>query len=306
MPHRSWLFVPGDSEKKLGKALATGADVLILDLEDSVVAEHKAIARQMVGDWLSAHRVQPGAGQLAGQLTGQGTGQRTELWVRINTLDSRLWRDDLLAVLPGAPDGIMLPKSAGPESVQQLSAEIYELEGRSGLAPNAVKIIPLVSETAGAALSIGNYAAAAMPRLAGLTWGAEDLSAAIGATRKRDKDGHWTDTFRFARTQTLLAAHARGVAAIDTLHADFADAKGLKRAAEEARADGFAGMLAIHPAQVEIINAAFTPSEAELAEARAIVDAFSANPGSGTLQIDRRMIDRPHYKLALRVLGLEE
>ena len=293
MPQRSWLFVPGDSEKKLGKALATGADVLILDLEDSVAVENKPAARALVGTWLAAHR------------DHRAEGQRIGRWVRINTLDSRLWRDDLLAVLPGAPDGIMLPKSAGPESVQQLSAEIYELESRSGLAPNAVKIIPLVSETAGAALSIPSYAVTAMPRLAGLTWGAEDLSAAIGATRKRDKDGRWTDTFRYARTQTLLAAHARGVAAIDTLHADFADAKGLKRAAEEARADGFAGMLAIHPAQVEIINAAFTPSEDELDEARAIVEAFKQNPGVGTLQIDRRMIDRPHYKLALRVLGLD-
>jgi len=294
MPVRSWLFVPGDSEKKLGKAIATGADVLILDLEDSVAHENKAAARAMAGQWLAAHRQ---------QLTD---GRRRGRWVRINALDSRQWREDLAAVLPGAPDGIMLPKSAGPESVQQLSAEIYELEGRSGLAPNAVKIMPLVSETPAAALTIASYAGASMPRLAGLTWGAEDLSAAIGATRKRDAEGRWTDAFRLARTQTLLAAHASGVMAIDTLHADFADAKGLKRAAEEARADGFAGMLAIHPAQVEVINQAFTPSEAELAEARAIVDAFKSNPGAGTLQIDRRMIDMPHYKLALRVLGLEE
>ena len=294
MPIRSWLFVPGDSEKKLGKAVATGADVLILDLEDSVAAENKAAARAMAGAWLAAHRQQVTDGKRQGR------------WVRINALDSRQWREDLLAVLPGAPDGIMLPKSAGPESVQQLSAEIYELEGRAGLAPNAVKIMPLVSETAAAALTIARYADAAMPRLAGLTWGAEDLSAAISATRKRDQDGRWTDTFRYARTQTLLTAHAAGVSAIDTLHADFADEKGLKRAAEAARADGFAGMLAIHPAQIEIINAAFTPSEEELDEARAIVAAFKASPGAGTLQIDRRMIDMPHYKLALRVLGLEE
>lgn len=293
MAVRSWLFVPGDSEKKLGKAVATGADVLILDLEDSVAAENKGAARAMAGSWLAAHRQQVTDGKRQGR------------WVRINALDSNQWREDLIAVLPGAPDGIMLPKSAGPESVQQLSAEIYELEGRSGLAPNAVKILPLVSETAGAALTIGQYASATMPRLAGLTWGAEDLSAAIGATRKRDTEGRWTDTFRYARTQTLLAAHARGVIAIDTLHADFADGKGLKRAAEEARADGFAGMLAIHPAQVEIINAAFTPSEEEQAEAREIVAAFKANPGVGALQIDGKMIDMPHYKLALRVLGLE-
>ena len=294
MPVRSWLFVPGDSEKKLGKAAATGADALILDLEDSVAASNKAAARAMVGSWLGAHRAQVTDGKRMGR------------WVRINALDSRQWREDLQAVLPGAPDGIMLPKSAGPESIQQLSAEIYELESRSGLAPNSVKIIPLVSETPAAAITIPAYVGASLPRLAGLTWGAEDLSAAIGATRKRDADGRWTDAFRFARTQTLLAAHARGVMAIDTLHADFADAKGLKRAAEESRADGFSGMLAIHPAQVEVINQAFTASEAELTEARAIVAAFKASPDAGALQIDRRMIDMPHYKLALRVLGLEE
>lgn len=294
MSVRSWLFVPGDSEKKLSKAMGTGADVLILDLEDSVAHENKARARQMTGEWLAAHRQQVAGGKRPGR------------WVRINALDSRMWREDLMAVMPGAPDGIMLPKSAGPESVQQLSAEIYELESRSGLGPNSVKIMPLVSETAAAAITISAYATASMPRLAGLTWGAEDLSAAIGATRKRDAQGRWTDTFRFARTQTLLAAHARGAMAIDTLHADFADMRGLKRAAEEARADGFSGMLAIHPAQIEVINQAFTPSEEELAEARAIVEAFKANPGSGTLQIDRRMIDMPHYKLALRVLGIEE
>ena len=294
MAVRSWLFVPGDSEKKLAKAASTGADVLILDLEDSVAASNKAAARAMTASWLNAHRAQVTDGKRPGR------------WVRINALNSRLWREDLQAVLPGGPDGIMLPKSAGPESIQQLSAEIYELESRCGLAPNSVKIMPLVSETPLAAITIPAYVEASMPRLVGLTWGAEDLSAAIGATRKRDKDGHWTDAFRFARTQTLLAAHARGVMAIDTLHADFADLKGLKRAAEESRADGFSGMLAIHPAQIEVINQAFTASDEELAEARAIVAVFKASPEAGALQIDRRMIDLPHYKLALRVLGLEE
>ncbi len=217
-----------------------------------------------------------------------------------------MWRDDLLAVLPGAPDGIMLPKSMGPESVQELAAELYELEGRNGIVVGTTRILPLVSETASAAITIPSYLGASLPRLAGLTWGAEDLSAAIGATRKRNPDGNWTDAFRFARTQTLLTAHAKGVFAIDTLHADFADEAGLRQSAEAARADGFAGMLAIHPAQVPIINAAFTPSEEELAEARAIVSAFQAAPDAGTLQIDRRMIDRPHLKLAQRLLGIEE
>ncbi len=293
MAVRSWLFVPGDSEKKLSKVAASGADVVIVDLEDSVTHDNKPRAREMAREWLSAHRQQV-------------TERRMGRWVRINALDSRMWRDDLLAVLPGAPDGIMLPKSAGPESVQQLGAELYELEQRSGVPANSTKILPLVSETAAAAITIPSYLGAPLPRLAGLTWGAEDLSAAIGASRKRDKDGNWTDAFRFARTQTLLTAHARGIVAIDTLHADFADEKGLKRAAEESRADGFAGMLAIHPAQVPIINAAFTPSEEELAEARAIITAFSANPSAGALQIDRRMIDRPHLLLAQRLLGIAE
>ena len=293
MAVRSWLFVPGDSEKKLGKVAASGADVVIVDLEDSVTYDNKVRARDMAREWLQAHRQ---------QVTERKMGR----WVRINALDSRMWRDDLIAVLPGAPDGIMLPKSAGPESVQQLGAELYELEQRSGVAANSTRILPLVSETAAAAITIPAYANASLPRLAGLTWGAEDLSAAIGASRKRDKQGQWTDAFRFARSQTLLTAHARGVMAIDTLHADFADEKGLKRAAEESRADGFSGMLAIHPAQVPVINAAFSPSEEELEEARAIVAAFGANPGAGALSIDRRMIDRPHLKLAQRLLGIEE
>jgi citrate lyase subunit beta / citryl-CoA lyase len=294
MAIRSWLFVPGDSEKKLGKAVSAGADAIIVDLEDSVTTANKQIARELTRNWLTMHRQQVLQDRRLGR------------WVRINALDSHEWREDLIAVLPGAPDGIMLPKSAGPESVQHLAAELYELEGRSGIQAGTTKILPLVSETASAALTIARYVEAPSPRLAGLTWGAEDLSAAIGATRKRDAAGAWTDTFRYVRAQTLLTAHARGVPAIDTLYADFADEAGLKAAAEASSADGFSGMLAIHPAQVEVINRAFTPSEAELAEARAIVAAFAANPDAGALQIDRRMIDRPHLKLAQRVLGIEE
>jgi citrate lyase subunit beta/citryl-CoA lyase len=294
MAIRSWLFVPGDSEKKLAKTTATGADVIIVDLEDSVAPANKAGARALALEWLQLHRQ---------QLVQD---RKQARWVRINALDTPYWREDLIAVLPGAPDGIMLPKSAGPEAVQQLGAELYELEGRAGIQAGTTRILPLVSETAMAALGIAQYASASSPRLAGLTWGAEDLSAAIGATRKREASGRWTDTFRMVRSQTLLTAHARGVPAIDTLHADFADEAGLRAAAEAARADGFAGMLAIHPAQVPVINLAFTPSEDELAEARAIVAAFSENPDAGTLQIERRMIDRPHYLLARRVLGIED
>jgi len=246
--------------------------VIIVDLEDSVAPGNKAAARDIARTWL----------------------------------DTRDWRADLEAILPGAPDGIMLPKSAGPESVQQLAAELYELEGRSGIAAGSTKILPLVSETAMAAIGIAQYASASLPRMVGLTWGAEDLSAALGASRKRDASGVWTDTFRLVRAQTLLTAHARGVMAIDTLHADFSDLKGLQAAANAARADGFSGMLAIHPAQVEVINQAFTPSEEELEEARRIVAVFSESPDAGALQIDRRMIDRPHLKLAQRLLGIAE
>lgn len=292
MALRSWLFVPGDSEKKQAKAADTGADAIILDLEDSVTPANKARARELTLAWLQASRSATNGASAQGR------------WVRINALDSGLWRDDLDAVMSGAPDGIMLPKSAGPESVEQLGAELSALEQRHGLGEGSTRILPLVSETAAAAISIPAYAHAALPRLAGLTWGAEDLSAAIGATRKRGVDGQWTDAFRFARVQTLLTAHACEVMAIDTLHADFSDPAGLQRAAEAARADGFSGMLAIHPAQVAVINAAFTPSEAELAEARAIVAAFDANPDAGALQIEGRMIDRPHLKLAQRLLGI--
>lgn len=248
MAQRSWLFVPEYSEKKLGKANATGADAIIVDLEDLVTSENKARARGLACEWLAAHRR---------QVTQD---RRIARWVRINVLDSRMWRDDLVAVMPGAPDGRRRPKSAGPELVQQLAAELLRAgtEERDSDRHHA-GVLPLVSETAAAALTIPAYATASLPRLAGLTWGAEDLSAAIGASRKREKDGRWTDAFRLP-VPSALTAHACGVAAIDTLHADFADAKGLKRAAEEARADGFSGMLAIHPAQVEVINQASPPA----------------------------------------------
>lgn len=292
MPMRSWLFAPGDSEKKLAKLPYTGADVVILDLEDAVAPETKPRAREISRAWLEAYRTQI------------VEGQRQSRWVRINALDTAHWRDDLIAVMSGAPDGIMVPKASGPDQLLHLAAEIYELEQKHGIPNGATKLLPLVSETPAAALGIPAYIGATAPRLVGLTWGAEDLSAAIGATRKRGADGGWTDTFRMVRSTVLLTAHARGALAIDTLYADFGDLDGLKRAAEESSADGFSGMLAIHPAQVPVINAAFTPSAAELAEAQAIVDAFAADPGAGTVQLEQRMLDQPHLKQARRLLGL--
>jgi citrate lyase subunit beta/citryl-CoA lyase len=293
MAIRSWLFVPGDSDRKLAKAPDSGADAIIVDLEDSVAPAGKPQARVTAHDWL------------ASRAKGGNDQDGPALWVRINALDTGWWRDDLAAVMPAGPAGIMLPKAAGPAAVQTLAGELYEFEQALGLAPGRTRILPLVSETAASALDIPAYADASVPRLAGLTWGAEDLSAAIGAGRKRGADGNWTDTFRMVRAQVLLAAHARGVEAVDTLHADFRDEAGLKAAAEAARADGFTGMLAIHPAQVPIINAAFEPSAQERAEAEAIVAAFAAAPDAGALQIDGRMIDRPHLTLARRILGLD-
>lgn len=225
-------------------------------------------------------------------------------WVRINAFDTGMWRDDLAVVMAGAPDGVMLPKCDGPEEIRQLSAEIYELEQRNQIAVGTTRILPLVSETARAAMTIPAYIDQSMPRLAGMTWGAEDLSAVLGASRKRDASGAWTDAFRFIRAQCLLTAHAKGVWAIDTLRDDFRDEIGTLAAAQSARADGFTGMLAIHPAQVPIINAAFAPTEAELTEAQAIVALFASNPNAGTLQYNGRMVDQPHLRMAKQLLGI--
>ncbi|MCY1670360.1 CoA ester lyase [Novosphingobium sp. SL115] len=292
MPPRSWLFIPGDSEKKLGKALTTGAHAVIIDLEDAVALSAKPQARALSREWLCARRVE-----------NADNGQPA-LWVRINAFDTGLWQDDLATVMSGAPAGIMLPKSEGPDQVAELSQALDLLEQEHGIAPGATRILPLVSETARSALTIPAYAAATLPRLAGLTWGAEDLSAALSATRKRDAGGLWTDTFRMVRAQCLLTAHACNVWPVDTLHDDFRDEDGMRRAAENARADGFAGMLAIHPAQVPIINSAFAPTEAELAEAQAIVALFAGTPDAGTLQYQGRMVDQPHLRMARQLLGL--
>ena len=288
MPIRSWLFVPGDSESKLAKVAGLGADVVIVDLEDAVAPHAKPAARINAARFLEVHRRQV--------VAGKGLSR----WVRINALDGPHWREDILAVLPSAPQGIMVPKASGPEQLRLLAAELYELEQRCGVPTGSTQILPLVSETAQAALTISAYGdpAMTMPRLAGLTWGAEDLSAAIGASRKRDAAGQWTDVFRMIRANVLLAAHSRGVAAVDTLHADFRDLAGLKAIARASYEDGFAGMLAIHPDQVKIINEAFTPRPEELARALAIVDAFEDSGGAGVVQLNGQMLDQPHLTQA--------
>ncbi len=291
MKTRSWLFVPGDSEAKLAKVTGCAADVVVVDLEDAVAPQAKAQARELVRQWLDAHRQQVVAG--AG----------FQRWVRINPVGGPLWRDDLAHVLRGRPDGIMVPKAGGLDQMRMLAAEIYEIEQRCGAAAGSTRLLPMLGETPLSALTIGDFATEHMPRLAALTWGAEDLAAAVGASRKRDSSGQWTDMFRMVRSHVLLAAHARGLAPIDTLHADFRDLAGLKTIAEESYADGFAGMLAIHPDQVSIINAAFTPDAAQLAEARAIVELFAANPGAGALALDGQMVETPHLERARRLLA---
>jgi citrate lyase subunit beta/citryl-CoA lyase len=284
---RSWLFVPGDSEAKLAKVASFGADVVVVDLEDAVAPEGKPAARHLAQGWLALQRERS---------------EPSQRWVRINALDTAYWRDDLATIMPGRPDGILLPKAAGPEVLQTLAAELYELEQRHGIVPGTTRIVPMVGETPASALAIPAYRGSAQTRLAGLTWGAEDLAGALGARRKRDASGQWCDAFRFVRSQVLLTAHARGIMAVDTLHADFRDLGTLARIAGDAHADGFTGMLAIHPAQVPVINDAFAASTAEFAEARAIVAAFEAQPGAGAVALEGRMLDQPHLHAAHRRL----
>lgn len=285
---RSWLFIPATSPTKLAKAPRLGADVVIVDLEDAVAEESKAGARHAACEFLANHR--------------KGCGFAR--WVRINGLDTPHWREDLVAVMPSAPDGVIVAKASGPEQVQLLASEVYELEQHNRIEHGAVRIIPQVGESAAGALAIPTFLENLHPRIAGFTWGAEDLATSLGATRKQDENGGWTDAMRLVRATVLLTARARGLMAIDTVHSDFRDVPGMERAAVAARGDGFTGMLAIHPAQVAVINAAFEPSESELAQARAIVDLFAQNPGAGALAHNGRMVEKPHLEQARRLLNL--
>lgn len=287
-PLRSLLFIPGDSEKKISKVDLCGADAVILDLEDSVSLANKPSARALVAAFLAERP--PGA-------------RHPQLWVRINPLDSGLSSDDLDAVIAGTPDGIMLPKADGPDDVRALSVQLDELETTHGIPLGLIKIIPVATETAIAPFHLGRYATANLHRLAGLTWGAEDLSAALGASTNLGADGAWAFTYKLVRSLTLMAARAAGVQAIDTLFVDFRDEEGLRSASRAARAEGFTGRLAIHPAQVAAINEGFMPTAAEIAHAQRIVDAFAACPNVGTVGIDGKMIDRPHLIAAEALLA---
>lgn len=291
MTPRSWLFIPGDSDKKLGKADGAGADALILDLEDSVMPEAKASAREKV----LAH------------LHGRPKSDRvSELWVRVNPLDDAALAD-LAAVMPGAPDGIMVPKTTGAEDVAVLSHYLSAFEAAHDLPQGGTRILPVATETAAGTLKLMEFADRTLPRLIGLTWGAEDLSTALGASTNLDPaTKEWALVYRLARVQVLLAAKAAGVAAIDTLYTDFRDEPGLRRSCIRAADEGFTGRIAIHPAQVAAINDGFAPSPEAVAHAERIVAAFAANPGAGTVGLDGRMIDIPHLKQARNLLALHE
>jgi len=279
------LFVPGDSERKLAKAPSSGADALILDLEDAVDATRLPAARGMVREYLAAR---PATGP--------------QLWVRINPLDSGLALDDLAAVVRAGPDAILLPKGQGARDIVVLDHYLTALEARDGLDPGAIGIMPVATETAGAMFNLGSYAGCS-PRLRGLTWGAEDLAAVLGAASNRREDGEYDFTYQLARSLCLLGANTAGVPAIDTIWGNFRDGEGLLKDSARARRAGFTGKIAIHPDQVAPINQAFTPDPADVARARRIVQAFEQAPGVGTLQLDGEMLDRPHLKQAMRILA---
>jgi citrate lyase subunit beta/citryl-CoA lyase len=285
---RSLLFIPGDSDKKLAKADGAGADAIILDLEDSVAAAAKPLARERVTAFLAERP--PGTRQ-------------AELWVRINALDEEAALSDLAATVAASPDGIMLPKADGPGGVQLLSNFLDALEVQAGLPRGRIGILPVATETAAAALQLPAFATARLPRLRGMTWGAEDLSAAIGAATNQDSAGGWAFTYRIARSLTLLAAHAANVQAIETLYVDFRDQAGLRQSCRAARTEGFSGRIAIHPAQIEAINDSFTPSAAEIEYARRVIAAFDAAHGAGVVGLDGKMLDIPHLKQARATLA---
>lgn len=274
---RSLLFVPADRPERFAKAAATKADALILDLEDSVTAERKALGREAV-----AHALRAG-------------GLGTKLFVRVNPLDSDFIKADLAALAGLRPDAVVLPKAEGAASIKAFAALCAEFGVHA-------PILPIATETPAAMFQLGTYADVASS-LVGLTWGAEDLPAAIGALSSREHDGSYTAPYELARSLTLFGAHAAGIAAIETVFPNFRDLDALASYAAKAVRDGFTGMMAIHPTQIEVINAAFTPTEEMIAKAQAVVAAFAANPGVGALQLAGRMVDAPHLKQAQTMLA---
>lgn len=284
---RSQLFVPGDSEKKCAKGLDSGADCLFIDLEDSVALAQKAHARRMACDFLAHARARQ---------------ERPLLYVRVNALDTGLTDDDLDVVMPGRPDGVLLPKSQSGVDVQHLAAKLAVREAENDIPNGSTKIVCVATETASAIFGLSTYRGASR-RLAGLTWGAEDLSADIGAETNRLPDGGLTEPYRLARQLALFAAVSAGVQPIDTVYPNFRDEAGFRAECAAARRDGFTGKMAIHPAQVPVINDIFTPPDAEIARARRIVQAFADNPAAGVIGLDGEMLDKPHLARAQKLLA---
>ena len=282
---RSLLFVPADSERKLEKGRGSRADALILDLEDSVAAQNRSRARGLVREF------------------GKTAGASPALWVRINPFGSVDCSADLDATVAATPLGIVVPKPDSPDTLRALDRELADRERAHGLMEGAIRVLPVATETPAAVLSLGEYRNP-VPRLQALTWGAEDLSAALGAATNRDESGGFSFTYKVVRSLCLIAAKAAGVDAIETLHADFRDRAGLERVARAAQRDGFSGMLAIHPDQVDIINDAFTPSAGDVAHARRVVVAFA--DGTGVASLDGKMLDQPHLKQAQHILHVHE
>lgn len=278
---RSWLFIPGDSERKLAKATDCGADAIIIDLEDSVALAAKAQARAMTVDYLRS-----------------ATDSGAALWVRVNPLSSPLCATDVAEIVAHNPAGLVLPKCEGPEDVGRLGTMIAEAGGSDGIAIHAI-----ATETPRAVFRLAGFAEGAVARLAAISWGAEDLAAAVGASGNRHADGNFHDLFRQVRSLALLAARAAAAQPVDTLFADFRDLDGLRVSSLRARAEGFTGRLAIHPAQVAIINEAFLPTAEEVDWAGRIVAAFAADPDAGTIGIDGKMVDRPHLAQANSLLA---
>lgn len=283
---RSLLFVPGDSPKKLEKGMSSGADVLLIDLEDSVALDAKDEARRITAAFLSER--------------GKET-ERPRLFVRVNGLTTGLIDADLDGVMRSAPDGVVLPKSVGGADVAHLGAKLAVREAEFGLADGATRILAIATENAASVFALGTFAGASH-RLMGLTWGGEDLSADLGAEANRGEDGAYTDPYRLARSLTLLGAAAAGVDAVDSVFTNFRDMAGLEAECRTARRDGFVAKMAIHPAQVPVINEAFTPSPEAIGRAQAVIEAFKANPGAGVVGVDGEMLDRPHLLRAERLL----
>jgi citrate lyase subunit beta / citryl-CoA lyase len=285
---RSLLFIPADDEKKLGKGATTGADALILDLEDAVSAARKAAARTLAAQYIAGLRAQE---------------PRPLIYVRINALETSLWQDDVSAVIGARPDGVLLPKSASGEDVHKLSVALHLAEESANAPTGATRIIALAAETPASVLQLSSYLGASA-RLEGLTWGAEDLAAALGARSNREADGRtWTSPYRLARDLTLFAAAAAGVQAIDTVFVNLRDSEGLRLECEAAARDGFTAKMAIHPAQIGPINQAFTPSAEEVAHSQEIVRLFAANPDAGALAHRGQMVDKAHVARAERILA---